>query len=401
MILLGSFLHRQELADIIGRALEARLRPEDAFRLKVLVNLNSYALRLYSSTLAESIFRDVVGTDVAQLRAHTKGELKDLIASNPPYVTSRIDDLVQRYRKFPEDYYRETPYEGVAFTVGDPPRYVGSRRIKRIRRIAEKCSRRIVDYLIEQVRQRADELAAERARRVGVSKEQLITPPDEMAEEYRHAERRVMKSVREGLFAAAMPQFYIDDGVGIRIVASAASSPGIDEYLRGRPDLTVVDEKRFSGRYSGRNMVMAWRLPRDALALHVPDEAAERVLLARGVAPNRHALLDRWSDFVLTAEGHVRFEVALIDYEALLESEIGRSMHEEHILELREMPQYRGRLAQNVESLMLFLFAYALSSATTLDELPIRLNGTYLPDYIDSVLRPLYDQGAGVVGLTM
>jgi hypothetical protein len=137
MILLGSFLHHEELAAIVGRAIEDRLRPDDAPRLKVILNLNAYVVRIYSNWFAERLFRNVLGEGVQSRPARTKGELKDLIVANPPYASGRVRELIARYRRYPEDYYRETPYEGRVFTTGEPPRYAGSRRIKRVRPTSE------------------------------------------------------------------------------------------------------------------------------------------------------------------------------------------------------------------------------------------------------------------------
>jgi hypothetical protein len=401
VIHLGSFLHRNEMAEIIGRALEDRLLPDDAHRLKEIVNFNSYCLRVYSSQFADRLFAAVRGSGVRVIPAKTKGELKDLIAANPHFVNRRIEELREKYRKYPLDYYRDTPYEGTMYTIGNPPRYVGSRRIKRIRRIAEKCGRRIVDYMFDQVRARADELAEERAQKLGVPRNQLVTPPEEMIAEFQHAERRVLKSIREGLFVAAMPRFHIDDVVGIRILIDPQAAPRVDEYLASLPGLSVVDEKRFIGRFSGRNMVVAARLSRDDLLMQPPKEAATQVLISRGVARTREAVAERYADFVLHAEDHVRFEILQIEYEQLLESEIGRSQHEEHVIELRDKSEYGGRLAQNVEALMIFLFAWALSARTGYEPLPIKLCGTYLPDYFDSVFRTLWETSTGSLGLTM
>lgn len=401
MILLGSFLHREELADLLGRALEDRFTPDDARRLKVLVNLNAFAAREWSDHFAAQIFTALHGVEPPSFVASSKAQLKDLVVQAPPVRSRRIDELLSRYRQFPEDFYRETPYDGRIFTLGEPPRYVGSRRIKRVRRIAEKSARRLVDYMYEQIRQRADELAADRARLLGIPKDQLITPREEMAAEFAHAERRVLKSIRDRLFLAAMPHFPIDDVVGIRILADADLAGRFDAWLADCPDLSIVDEKRFSGDFVGRNMVVAYRLPMGVLADRRPtDEQAER-FLNRGVAPDRAALDEECRTFLATCEGHVRFEVLLIDYEQLLESEIGRSMHEAHILDQRDSATYKGRLAANVEALMAWLFAYALSPATNFDELPIKLRGTYLPDYFDRIHRRLYDLPHGQTGLTM
>jgi hypothetical protein len=401
VILLGSFLHRDELDDLLGRALEDRFTAADARRLKVIVNLNAYAARTWSDAFATELFQALHGVELACSPATCKSALKDLIVANPPVHNRRVDELLTRYAQFPEDFYRETPYDGMIFTTDDPPRYGGSRRIKRVRRIAEKSARRLVDYMYDQIRQRADELASERARRLGIPKDQLITPVEEMAAEFTHAERRVLKSIREHLFVAAMPHFHIDDVVGIRVLADADLAERFDAWLGDRPDLSVVDEKRFSGDFVGRNMVLAYRLPLDRLRRAVPTgEHADR-LISRGVAPDQATLEAEYLRFVDGAEGHVRFEVLLIDYEQLLESEIGRSMHEAHVLDQRENQVYKGRLATNVEALMNWLFAFALSPCTSFDELPIRMRGTYLPDYFDRIHRRLYELPHGQHGLTM
>lgn len=401
MVLLGSMLHRQELADILGRAIEDRLQPDDPIRLKQIVNLNSHAMRVWSTKFATDLFRSVRGPDVTTISVRTKGELKDLIVNNPYYLTPRIETLISRYRRFPEDFYRETPYDGLIFVQGDPLRYVGSRRIKRVRRVAEKCARRLIDYLFDQIRKRADELAEARARQLGIPKEMLITPPEEMVAEFQHAERRVLKSIRQGQFIETMPQFFIDDVVGIRVLISPEVAPKVETYLSCHPDLCVVDEKRFSGNFVGLNRVLEYSLPVEAVATHLPPDAACDVLIERKVASDYEEARRMYREFVMSGERSVRFEILLINFEELMESEIGRSMHEEHIIEMREKQEYKGRLARNIEALMAFLFAFALSPKRTFDSLPIKVGGSYLDDYIDSVMRSLFSATTGTLGLTL
>lgn len=401
MVLLGSMLHREELADILGRAIEGRLEPDDPVRLKRIVNLNSYAMRAWSTLFATRLFQAVRGPDVRTYAVRTKGELKDLIIANPYYLTPRIETLINRYHRFPEDFYRETPYEGLVFMQGDPPRYVGSRRVKRVRRVAEKCARRLIDYLFEQIRCRADELADERARHHGIPKELLITPPEEMAAEFQHAERRVLKSIRQGQFVATMPQFFIDDVVGVRVLTSPEVAQRVQAYLDSNPDLRVVDEKQFCGNFIGLNRVLLYRIPVDEVVAEPPSEAVCDVLVERRVVRDTDEAKRLCREFVISGEGEVRFEVLLINFEELIESEVGRSMHEEHILEQREKQEYRGRLARNIEALMAFLFAFALSPKPTFDRLPILVGGSYLDDYLDSVMRSLFSCTTGTLGLTL
>lgn len=401
MILIGSMLHRQELCDILGRALEDRLEPEDPIRLKRIVNLNSYAMRAWSDIFAERLFGTIHGHDIRSIAVRNKGQLKDLIVQNPYYLTPRIEALIARYHRFPEDFYRETPYEGRVFVKGDPPRYIGSRRIKRVRRVAEKCARRLIDYLFDAVRSRADELAEERARHLGIPKSALITPPEEMVAEFQHAERRVIKSIRGGTFVANAPRFYIDDVVGIRILISPEVAPRVEAYLAGIKDLSVVDEKRFSGNFVGLNRVLSWKIPLDECLERPPTDEQCQVLVERKVAASHEEARRLCREFLESGEGEVRFEVLMINFDELVESEIGRSMHEEHIIEMREKQEYQGRLARNVEYLMTFLFAFALSPKATFNSLPIKIYGSYLPDYIDSVMRSLFSCTTGTLGLTL
>lgn len=401
MVLLGSFLHREALADLVGKALEDRFDARDAVLWKRLVSLNAWAVRIWSDHFAEDLFRALYGQVPPSFPAYTKAELKDLAVANPPVRTPRIDQLINAYRAFPEDFYRETPYDGRVFTLGDPPRYIGSRRIKRVRRIAEKTSRRLIDYLFDQIRQRADELAEERARRLGVQKERLVTPPDEMAREFAHAERRVLKSIRDRLFVAAMPLFHIDDIVGVRVLMENGLRERFARWLESHPDLSIVDEKHFTGNFRGKNMVVALRLPMEQVRkVSVPREVADR-WVTRGVIAGREEADGLWRDFLDGSEGHVRLELLQVDYEGLLESEIGRSMHEAHILEQRENAAYKGRLATNLEALMDWLLAYALCPARPFEGIPIVLRGTYLPDYFDRLHRRLYQPPAGNTGLTL
>jgi hypothetical protein len=74
----------------------------------------------------------------------------------------------------------------------------------------------------------------------------------------------------------------------------------------------------------------------------------------------------------------------------MLESEIGRCIHEDRIIEQRLCQQYRGPLARNIQCLMEYLFTFPTSRQRELGELPIKLWNRYLPDYFDEVLKQLF-----------
>jgi len=99
---------------------------------------------------------------------------------------------------------------------------------------------------------------------------------------------------------------------------------------------------------------------------------------------------DEFREFIVTGERSVHIEIIVSTYQETLESEIGRSMHEDRILEQRMSRQYRGPLAANVEYLMEYLFLFPYSRQREIRELPIRLWNRYLPDYFDEVIKKLF-----------
>jgi hypothetical protein len=61
--------------------------------------------------------------------------------------------LIAAYHADPGLYYRETPFRGMLYFAERDGRriYIGSNRIKRIRRLAEKSARKVVDWLYEEI----------------------------------------------------------------------------------------------------------------------------------------------------------------------------------------------------------------------------------------------------------
>jgi hypothetical protein len=114
-----------------------------------------------------------------------------------------------------------------------------------------------------------------------------------------------------------------------------------------------------------------------------------RVLEYRGF--ERAAIGRRYREFVKGAEDTVRLEMIVASFEELLESEIGRSMHEERVTAQRAHREYNGHLATNVRYLMEFLLSLCRApSNDDLDEVPIKLWVKYMPDTVDRAVRSLY-----------
>ena len=170
MILINNFLHRTKLADIIGRWIEDRPQPGDVHILKELVNHNCFMAKFILDDVASYLFNEMSGPPVQSLGTIRKGELKDFLVRNPPYRNERIDAMLAHYQKYPQDYYRETPFDGRIYykPAGERDIFLGSIRRKRFRRIAEKSARRIIDRVFAQIKGEATTLAKERAQRLGM-----------------------------------------------------------------------------------------------------------------------------------------------------------------------------------------------------------------------------------------
>jgi hypothetical protein len=392
MLLFNGFLHRDRLAGIIARSLVSGYDGppavrEDSRDLKRLVNYNAYTGCLILDAFAHSFLADLHGEPIRSSVVQTKGALKDFIVQRASCVSPHAQELIDHYRRFPEDYYRETPMNGRIYHRGEnDARFAGAARVKRFRRIAEKASRYLIDFLFDRIKSTAEALAAERAARMGIDLNRLNTPLQEQVAEFAHAERRVLKLVRNGQLLETLPTLPMNDILGLKVLCDKAEVDRVTEHLDKLEGCSVGDREVHSGNYTATHLGVRFRWPRDMILAHPPTGRARDILRQRGCA--RHSE-DAFIEFASTAEDEVAIEVILCSCEEMIESEIGRSMHEERIVAQRHNERYQGSLAKNIEYLMEYLFRFCVSPLSALDEVPIRLWGKYMPDYIDQLHQRL------------
>jgi hypothetical protein len=392
MLYLESFVHRVRLAEIVSRWMVNQPQPKDVTNLKTILNFNSYIARIWVHRLMRQLLRGLYGKEPESFLAKNKGQLKDFVVDHPILTNRRVEEMSARYRRFPEDFYRETPLDGRIYyhLENGQPLFSGATRIKRHRRIAEKGSRRIVDFMFERIRANADALAEERARRLGIPKSQLITPPAEMEEEFRHAERRLLKSIKKGTIQSELPILSIPDVVGIKLIAEKDQYQRLLEALTSNAECQLLEEERHSGNYNAVNLRIAHIIPKELLRSMSPSGEALKVLVKRGFDPL--TVETEYQEFLRMAEDHVLLEIIVCDFQELLESEIGRSMHEERVVSQRSNGEYRANLATNVRYLMTYILGLCLAAGQEgLMDVPIKLWVKYMPDTIDRIIRDLYN----------
>ena len=391
MLYLESFVHRVKLAEIVSRWMVNQPEPGDVEQLKTIVNFNSYIARIWVDRLAKRMFWGMHGKLPRSFGARSKGQLKDFAVEHPTYITPRIAQMVTKYNKFPEDFYRETPMDGRVYFNLDQgtTRYVGSTRNKRFRRVAEKGSRRIVEYMFERIRGHADDLAEERAQALGIPKNLMITSPEEMEDEFRHAERRLIKSIKKRTIQSEMPVLAIPDVVGIKVIAEASEYQQVLDVLDADPGFKLLEAERHSGTYNAVNLRVAHMLPRDLLRSRPPSDDFLRILTARGF--DAATVEEQYLDFIEQAEDHVLLEVIVCDFEEFMESEIGRAMHEDRVLAQRADNEYRAHLATSVRYLMDYMFTLCIAPVQPpVTDVPIKLWVKYMPDTMDNLVRGLF-----------
>ncbi len=390
MITINSFLHREVLNDIIRRWMYDEARPSDADLIARLVHFNHVYVSCYLDLFAKRIFRELYPHFFSRT-VRLKGDLKDALVADPPCRNERIDKLIQDYRQNPGRFYRETPFHGTLYFTrrNGLAAYIGSSRIKRARRLAEKSARRIIDRIFDKIKIHADTLADERARLLGIPREQLLTAPEDMTEEFLIAEKRLLSDLREKRPIAEDGEILaINDVAGMKVVLEAPEQQKLIETLYRFPDCEIVEEEKHDGRYKATNLLIRFRPPREEILVRPLGQGILNIMQGRGFSPgetNRS-----FAEFVRSGEETVLLEIIFSNYQEMLESEIGCCIHEDRIIEQRLRQQYRGPLARNIQYLLEYLFAFPSSHQRELGELPIKIWNRYLPDYFDEVLKQLF-----------
>ena len=391
MITINSFLHREMLSDIILRWMYDEAHPSDADRIAQLVHFNRVYMSRYLEHFACRVFRELHREELLPRRVQLKGELKDAIVEHSPCRGGRVEGLTLDYHENPGRYFRETPFHGTLyFCRGNGClEYVGSSRIKRVRRLAEKAARRIIDRIFAEIQRHAETLADDRARLLGIPREHLMTTPEDMTEEFLRAENRLLVDLRDKRpIAGAERGLAINDVAGVKVILEEGKQGELTALLERMPECEVVEEERHSGRYNATNLLVRFRPPREELLRRPLGQGILGVMQTRGVSPEETTR--SFAEFVRSGEEDVLLEIILSDYQEMLESEIGRCIHEDRIIRQRLFQPYRGPLARNIQYLMEYLFTFPLSPQRELGELPIKIWNRYLPDYFDEILKGLF-----------
>jgi len=386
-VYITSFVHREELFQMVQRWFCDRLEPADGQRVTKILICDGFILgetlddltRLLISTFSDEPYR-------AQ-RLHFKGELRDIICQSIPAHNNRTAELVESYKKNPEFFFTEAPVDGTAY-LNATDRLLAVYRIKRPRRIAEKANRYIANHIFRMVQNRARQMAEERAQQIGVPLEHLLTAEEDMEREFTLAEEMIASAFRKGQARFEKPAVTINDVGGIKYVTDEESLYQVEEFFLKHHDFKVFERSEHTGNYRAKSMVVEVPWDKEKICRSFLENHAWEKYLNRGIPEAE--LQKGLEHLVEDAEPRICIEVTLTTFDDLVESELGRGIHEERIITQRGQTVYMGRIPLNVEFLVEYLFSVAVSPRIHIDRLPVKLWGRYLPDTISYHIRQLY-----------
>jgi hypothetical protein len=387
-VYLTSFIHREDLFGITERWLWNRLEPGDGLRITQILICDGFVVSETLDTLAGLLLEMAYEGPFRHERIRFKGELREAICRHAGYKTPRTEELIGCYRGNPDFFYREAPINGV--TCWDREgRLIGVYRIKRPKRIAEKANRYIANWIFTMVQECARKMAEKRAGELGIPVERLVTPPEEMAAEFIAAEGAIAEDFRRGTVALDRPSLTIHDIGGIKIIGDADRLSRLEKKLAKHPMIRRVDKERHWGDYQATSLILEIPWDRESICRRYTDRQEWKKHLNRGIPGE--VLQKGLGPFWEGARPTLNIEVILSTFPDMVESELGRSIHEERIIAQRDNKVYQGYIPMNVELLIEYLFAVGLSPQNEIDLLPIKLWGRYLPDTIGFQIRKLYD----------
>jgi hypothetical protein len=384
---LTSITHRKQLFDLATRWFADAPRPEDGrFLTQVFIYENLITAGMVR-TLLTGIKDAVHPGPVRLLRLRAKDELRDAILAACRNPSPREAELFRQYRQRPEEFFPGTPSD-VVLGLREDGSILGMARVKRLRRIAEKGSRRVADRLAGAINDRATAVALRRAETYGIPLRQLLSSKTEMAEDFAQAERIVSRTFRDGGLMFQPEDLRIDDGIGFKFVGTPEEMGAIERAIRTHPSVTGIEREEHRGTYNDVNLLVDVELPRAGAIIDQERGRDWSVLAGRGLSAQE--LAKGFPAYVEGGENSFRAEVILTTRGDLVESEFGSAIHEARIIEQRQGTPYSGRIASNASFIITHMLMLALSPTIETPELPVKMWGRYLPDVYSVAIWKLF-----------
>ena len=378
-------IHRDRLFEIACRWLADRYCEGDGrFVTEVFI-----FEKLISTPTGRRFLRDINASchpgNFSTRRILFKDDLRNAVMAAKNPRTQRVQELFDRYEEHPDEYFPSTPADLIV-TVSGQEELLGMVRFKRIKRIAEKASRRIADRLAGALQAEMHVETHAHGRPKSLDGAELSAEPGSRQATLADAERAVCSDFRGGGITFEPTDMRVDDLMGFKFVGTPQELEDIELAIRSHPQARVAEREIHHGHYNDVNLLVDLQLPSPGEIIDGLKGWEWSQASGRGLSPQH--LAKALPDYVESGARTFRAEVILTTFDELVESEFGRSIHEERILEQRRRAPYSGRIAQNASFLIEYLLMLSISPTVEIQSLPVKMWGRYLPDvYARAVWR--------------
>ena len=378
---LTGLTHRDELFDLTMRWLNDDFHEGDG---RTITRIFLYESVISASLITGKIF-SILGrmfnTSLDVERIRQKHVLRERLIQYVPHGTKRAEELAQNFRENPEFYFPRLPIDAV-LVLADGTRLVSIGRVKRLSRVAEKASFRLMDALLQEIKAEAQHMAAQRAAIAGLPLTSLISSPDAMRKDFFDAEIAVASRFRDKTMKFKPDALAVNDMLGFKIIGEEKELDSASARLGEEAGITIVETQRHTGNYNAVNLLIDVELPTAGELMKALRGLDWSIAALRGLDPEEARR--SFPAYLEQGSRTLRMEIILTTYPELMESEFGRSLHELRILQLRERSEYSGLIAQNAGYLIEYLLTLAMTPVLDVLELPIKMYGRYLPETISA-----------------
>lgn len=376
---ISAYTHRRQLLQITERWLSNQPAPDDALQITRIITYDSFIAWHTLVDFVQALTGRLNNTKIRTLALYCKKGLKDFITATCHSRSPRAAELIADYRRLPEYYYVGSPMTGYLFH--DPAgRVLSLCRFKRTKRIAEKASRYAALHMRERLKRQSEKMLLETTAAAARDVDPVVIE--------RKAEETLMATIRDGGLRLPRLEMKIRDVVGAKFIDWGFGPSGLEAAMEGLPGLRILEKEIHRGVYNAVHYTIGLQIKTDPVITAFAASPHRQTCRRRGLASG-----DGTSDFeafIQDGAPELSLDLILTTYEELLESEIGRSMHEARIFRQRQEESLFGNIPANIGYIIEYLLAVGLSPVTQIDDIPIKLWGRYLPDTPGYCIRKLY-----------
>ncbi len=382
---LSGLTHRDRLFDVATRWLADRLEPTDG---RVVTEIFAFERAITAPTVRRFV-ADLCRTchrgDLYMERITSKDEVRAAIVAAASHPSTRVAELIDWYRQLPEEFFPRTPVRMSLVTLRNG-RLTAIVRRKRIRRIADKVSRRVAEQLTGEIVAVARALASSRPQPIGGA-DRDIAPPSTPAAVGGAAERLVADRIRSGRITLDPEKNRVDDVIGVKITGTPTELEAIEAALDTLEYTFASQREVHAGRYEGIHYLVDLELPTNEAIL--ANMAGIDWSFAAGRGLRMESLDESFRAYIESCRRTFRVELILTTFDDLVESEFGVSIHEQRILEQRDLADDFGRIARNASSIIEYMFRLATSPTINIENIPIKIWGRYIRDTLNYAISEL------------